>query len=63
MSTQQEQKIMEIIDEIETIQSSQYQNSISALGKKIRVDRLQEELDKMGYEGERPPRTWNQIFK
>jgi hypothetical protein len=63
MGTVREERIIEIIDEIETIQASQYQNSISALGKKIRVDRLQEELDKMNYEGERPPRTWNQIFK
>jgi len=63
METGQKERIIEIIDEIETIQASQYQNSISALGKKIKVDRLHEELDKMGYEGERPPRTWNQIYK
>ena len=63
MNTEQEERIVEIIDEIETIQASQYQNSISALGKKIKVDRLHEELDKMDYEGERPPRTWNQIYK
>ena len=63
METGQQERIIEIIDEIKTIQASQYQNSISALGKKIKVDRLHEELDKMGYEGERPPRTWNQIYK
>jgi len=63
MGIEQEKRIIEIIDEIETIQTSQYQNSISALGKKIKVDRLHEELDKMEYEGKRPPRTWNQIFK
>ena len=63
METGQQERIIDIIDEIETIQASQYQNSISALGKKIKVDRLHEELDKMGYEGERPPRTWNQIYK
>jgi len=63
MGIEQEERIIDIIDEIETIQASQYQNWISALSKKHKVDRLQEELDKMGYEGERPPRTWNQIFK
>jgi hypothetical protein len=63
MDMTQEEKIEEIIDEIETIQSSQYQNSISAWSKKVRVDNLHDKLDKMGYEGERPPRTWNQIFK
>lgn len=63
MSTKQEERIIEIIGEIETIQSSQYQNSLSAWSKKLKVDRLHEELDKMNYEGERPPRTWNQIFR
>jgi hypothetical protein len=63
MGIEQEERIIDIIDEIETIQASQYQNWISALSKKHKVDRLHEELDKMAYEGERPPRTWNQIFK
>jgi hypothetical protein len=63
MDIEQEERIIEIIDEIETIQSSQYQNWISALSKKHKVDILHKELDKMNYEGERPPRTWNQIYK
>jgi hypothetical protein len=63
MYTEQTERIIEIIDEIETIQASQYQNWISALAKKHKVERLHEELDKMNYEGERPSRTWNQIYK
>ena len=63
METEQKERIIKIIDEIKTIQASQYQNWISALGKKHKVDILHEELDKMNYEGERPPRTWNQIYK
>jgi hypothetical protein len=63
MGIEQEERIIDIIDEIETIQASQYQNWISALSKKHKVNRLHEELDKMDYNGERPPRTWNQIFK
>lgn len=63
MDTERRERIIKIIDEIESIQSSKYQNWISALSKKHKVDILHEELDKMNYEGERPPRTWNQIFK
>ena len=63
MYIERQERIIEIIDEIETIQASQYQNWISALSKKHKVDILHEELDKMDYGGERPPRTWNQIFK
>jgi len=63
MDTERRERIIKIIDEIESIQSSKYQNWISALSKKHKVDILQEELDKMNYGGERPPRTWNQIYK
>jgi hypothetical protein len=63
MDIERQERIIEIIDEIETIQASQYQNWISALSKKHKVDILHEELDKMNYGGERPPRTWNQIYK
>jgi len=63
MDTERRKRIIKIIDEIESIQSSKYQNWISALSKKHKVDILQEELDKMNYGGERPPRTWNQIYK
>jgi hypothetical protein len=56
-----ELEIQKIIDEIREIQQEPYMNSISALGKKIRVERLHAELDRLGYTGERPPLQWNQL--
>ena len=50
----------EILEEIQKIQSLQYENWIAALARKIKVESLHAELDKMGYRGDRPPRTWNQ---
>ena len=55
-------QVQKIIDEIREIQQEPYMNSISALGKKIRVEKLHAELDRLGYMGERPPLHWNQLF-
>lgn len=54
-------KIEEIIAEIEEIQGLPYQNWISALGRKVKVDNLHELLDRLNYDGIRPPREWNQM--
>lgn len=51
----------DIINEIRYIQSTPYSNWISAMGKKLRVDKLHRKLDDIGYRGERPPRNWNQL--
>jgi hypothetical protein len=50
----------DIIEEIIQIQNLKWNGWFSALGRKIRVDTLHAKLDKMGYAGDRPPRTWNQ---
>ena len=54
-------QINQIIDEIKKIQASPFENSISALGRKIRVEQLHADLDKLDYRGERPPFRWNQL--
>ena len=54
-------QINQIIDEIKKIQASPFENSISALGRKIRVEQLHADLDKLDYRGERPPLKWNQL--
>jgi hypothetical protein len=54
--------IQNIIEEIKEIQQQPYENSISALGRKIRVEKLHEQLDNLGYTGERPPLKWNQLL-
>ncbi len=56
-----EEIINKIIQEIIEIQNQPYVNSISALGKKIRVEKLHKQLDEHGYKGERPPLIWNQL--
>lgn len=53
-------KTQEIIDEILHIQSLKWNGWFSAFGRKLRVDTLHTKLDKMGYGGDRPPRSWNQ---
>lgn len=54
-------KTAEIIEEILYIQRQPYMNWISALGRKVRVESLHQQLDDMGYAGDRPPRSWNQF--
>ena len=55
------ERITEIIEEIEKIQSQRYSNWIAALGRQTRVNRLQKELDKLDYKGKRPPRNWSHL--
>ena len=54
--------IQKIIEEIKEIQQEPYMNSISAMGRKTKVEKLHAELDRLGYTGERPPIEWNQLF-
>lgn len=58
-----ENNIQELIKEIEEIQAKEYQNSISAGYRKVKVKTLHDKLDTLNYEGPRPPREWNQIFR
>ena len=58
-----ENNIQELIKEIEEIQSKEYQNSISALSRKVKVKALHDRLDALNYDGPRPPREWNQIYR
>ncbi|WP_291400469.1 hypothetical protein [Daejeonella sp.] len=58
-----ENNIQELIKEIEEIQAKEYQNSISAGYRKVKVKTLHDKLDALKYEGPRPPREWNQIFR
>jgi hypothetical protein len=53
--------VQKLIDEIKAIQQLPYLNSISALSRKIMVQKLHAEIDKLGYSGERPPVEWNQL--
>lgn len=55
--------IKELIKEIEEIQAKEYQNSISAGFRKVMVNSLHAKLDALNYEGPRPPREWNQIYR
>ena len=55
--------IKELIKEIEEIQAKEYQNSISAGSRKVQVKSLHAKLDALNYEGPRPPREWNQIYR
>ncbi len=55
-------KVEEIIKEIIKIQSLPYQNWVSALSRKVKVDELHKRLDKLNYIGPRPPRVWNQLL-
>jgi hypothetical protein len=54
-------RISEIIKNIEDVQTLPWSSVFGAWGRKIRVDKLHEELDIMGYTGERPPRNWSQL--
>ena len=54
-------EVKKILAEIEEIQSLPYQNWISALGRKKKVEILHEKLDKLNYNGNRPPKFWRQI--
>ena len=54
--------IEEILEEIRYHQSQSYLNWISAWARKIKVDRLHSRLDQLGYNGQRPPRSWNQLL-
>ena len=58
-----ENNIQELIKEIEEIQAKEYQNSISALSRKVKVKALHDRLDALNYDGPRPPREWNQIYR
>lgn len=58
-----EENVKEIIKEIEEIQAKEFQNSISAGFRKVKVKALHDKLDALKYEGPRPPRDWNQIFR
>ena len=58
-----ENNIKDIIIEIEEIQSKDYQNWISAWSRKYKVKALHDKLDALKYNGTRPPREWNQLFK
>jgi len=58
-----DQHIKQIIIEIELIQAKPYVNSMSAWFNKVKVDHLHKKLDQLGYTGNRPPRSWNQVFK
>ena len=51
----------EIIDEIIEIQKQPYQNSVSARSRQILVEKLNKQLDKLDYNGERPPLNWYQL--
>jgi Ni,Fe-hydrogenase III component G len=55
--------IKELIKEIEEIQAEEYQNSISAGYRKVKVKSLHAKLDDLNYDGPRPPREWNQIYR
>ena len=55
--------IKELIKEIEEIQAKEYQNSLSAGSRKVKVDSLHAKLDALNYDGPRPPRVWNQIYR
>lgn len=58
-----ENNIQELIKEIEEIQAKEYQNSISALSRKVKVKALHDRLDALNYDGPRPPKEWNQIYR
>ncbi len=55
-------KVEEIKAEIVKIQSLPYQNWISALSRKLKVEDLHKKLDKLNYDGKRPAREWNQYI-
>ena len=55
----QDNKVFEIIEEIESIQKLPYNGWFGTLGMKIRLDELHTQLDNMGYAGDRPPRKWS----
>ena len=54
----QDNRVFEILEEIQRIQSTPYISWFKALGNQIKVDKLHTELDQMGYAGDRPPRVW-----
>jgi len=58
-----DQLIKELIQEIELIQAKPYMYWISAWSNKVKVDHLHKKLDQLGYTGNRPPRSWNQVFR
>lgn len=54
-------KIEKTIKEIEEIQKQPFHSSVAAISRKSRVDKLHKRLDELNYDGERPPRNWNQL--
>jgi len=58
-----DENITALIKEIEEIQAKEYQNWMSAWSRKVRVNNLHAKLDALKYEGPRPPRDWNQVFR
>jgi hypothetical protein len=56
---EKDNRLNEILQEIETIQSKPHNGWFTALGRQIKVDKLHAELDQMGYRGDRPPRSWS----
>lgn len=58
---EKDNRTQEIIEEILHIQTLSYNGWFGGLSRKIKVDQLHSELDKMGYGGDRPPRQWKQF--